>query len=353
MPAILSSIFTACPKGRASRSPSSARTRSRTSSAPMKPCGRTGALPEVRRPPDRLLSPRRAGALFPSRPYQLRNVRAVLSVVLPCESLDDMARLQQILALREGLISTAAECLPLQPRLGRGRSHQLVRAHPEPAGDDPRRTAPPRLRPGVRDPQPDDLGDTIQRVTPGGLLYRAAGVSQRDLPQGVLGASLPGELLARRDVGAPRRLLPVDARLPVPVPDRPRRAGPRLRGNPPHGDAPAAPGRRSRADSQMRASSPTSSRRSATGTSPSARSTPAGASSTSTTRCSSSAQRTSTCAASMPPGRSGARGIRAHARHLHAGPGPARPPCRCRSRPRSSTTSRRRSASPPRRSPTR
>jgi len=46
------------------------------------------------------------GALFASRPYQLRHVRIALSVVLSCADLADMGRLQQLLALREAMTAT-------------------------------------------------------------------------------------------------------------------------------------------------------------------------------------------------------------------------------------------------------
>jgi conjugal transfer ATP-binding protein TraC len=46
------------------------------------------------------------GALFASRPYQLRHVRIALSVVLPCSDLGDTGRLDQLLALREAMTAT-------------------------------------------------------------------------------------------------------------------------------------------------------------------------------------------------------------------------------------------------------
>jgi conjugal transfer ATP-binding protein TraC len=172
MPAILSSIFTACPKGAGIQialfGTNQIEDQLRAYEA-LRPEGGLFRKFAARRTDFYRRGAR--GALFPSRPYQLRNVRAVLSVVLPCESLDDMARLQQILALREGLISTL-------------RSVYLF-SHVWDAADlinwcalvlNPQEMihgSPPRL---AYDPESEIRNqmisaDTIQRVTPGGLLY--------------------------------------------------------------------------------------------------------------------------------------------------------------------------------------
>jgi conjugal transfer ATP-binding protein TraC len=44
--------------------------------------------------------------VIPNRPYRLRHLRLALTVILPCASLADRARLQEAIALREAMIGT-------------------------------------------------------------------------------------------------------------------------------------------------------------------------------------------------------------------------------------------------------
>ena len=110
-------------------------------------------------------------APFASRPYQLRNLRIVLSVVLPCVDLGDMSRVEEAVEIREGMISTlrsvylfdrvwdAADlinwcALVLNP-------HEMIHGTP------PRLSYDPAAE--IRDQM--IAADTIQRVTPEGLVF--------------------------------------------------------------------------------------------------------------------------------------------------------------------------------------
>ncbi len=108
---------------------------------------------------------------FVSRPYQLRNLRIALSVVLPCAHLADLARVEQAVELREAMISTLRSVYLFQrvwDAVDLINWCSLI-LNPQALihGNAPRLPYDPDRE--IRDQM--IASDTIQRVTPEGLVF--------------------------------------------------------------------------------------------------------------------------------------------------------------------------------------